>query len=143
MSISANKQKLSKFLEKTLKERDKYQSVTLKVSEFGLIQMTRKRSGKTLAQQLTNVCPRCNALGFVKSLCTMSFYILKQIKEEIIRKKLTGIITLSVSPEAFDYLVNKEFKSILSMEEKMKCKIVLEVDNKNIGAKFSIKNRRK
>ncbi len=53
MASSNYKQKLFKFLEKTLKERDKFQSVVLRVSEFGLVQMTRKRSGKTLVSQLT------------------------------------------------------------------------------------------
>src|SRR5690606_34208443 len=54
MTIAGNRQKLFKFFEKTLKERDKFQSVVLKISEFGIVQMTRKRSGKSLVQQLTN-----------------------------------------------------------------------------------------
>ncbi len=48
MAIPSNRQKLFNFLEKTLREQDKFQSVVLKVSEFVLVQMTRKRSGKTL-----------------------------------------------------------------------------------------------
>ena len=57
MGIIANRQKVFSFFEKVLKERDKFQSVVLKISEFGLVQMTRKRSGKTLVQQLTSACP--------------------------------------------------------------------------------------
>ena len=78
MNNSSNRQKLSRFLEKMLKEKDKYQSVTLKVSEFGIVQMTRKRSGKTLSQQLTNVCITCNGNGRSKSTSTLSFEILDQ-----------------------------------------------------------------
>ncbi len=55
MAAPGNRQKLFYYLEKTLREEDKFQSVVLKVSEFGLVglvQMTRKRSGKTLIQQL-------------------------------------------------------------------------------------------
>src|SRR5207249_1152215 len=77
MAIQSNRFKLSRFLEKTLKEKDKYQSVTLKISEFGLVQMTRKRSGKTLLQQLTKVCHDCSGLGFVKSIPSISFQVLR------------------------------------------------------------------
>lgn len=130
MSSQSNRQKLSRFLEKMLKERDKYQSVTLKVSEFGLIQMTRKRSGKTLVQQLMHSCPTCNSFGFVRATSTIAFDILKQFKEDVIRKNLSGTLALSVSVKIFNYLVNSEFQTLLSLEEKLKSKIILET-NKN------------
>ena len=62
MASGANKQKLFKFFEKTLSERDKFQSVVLKISEFGLVQMTRKRSGITLVQQMMQKCHNCKGL---------------------------------------------------------------------------------
>ena len=130
MNSPANKQKLSTVLENTLKERDKFQSVTLKVSEFGLIQMTRKRSGKTLVQQLMNTCPMCNALGFVKSLSTLSFNILKHFQDNIINKNIHSPVILSISPKIFDYLVHSEFQTILKLEKKFQCKIILESNEK-------------
>ncbi|KKP24279.1 MAG: cytoplasmic axial filament protein (Ribonuclease G) [candidate division TM6 bacterium GW2011_GWF2_28_16] len=133
MSSAANKLKLSKSFEKTLKERDKYQSVLLKVSEFGLIQMTRKRSGKTLTQQLTNVCTCCNGYGVLKSTQTRSFEILTNCKNDIIKNKLKGSISLTVPENIFDYLIHHEFQSIIELEKSLNCKIVLE-GNKNLTA---------
>ena len=130
MASASNRQKLSRYLEKMQKERDKYQSVTLKISEFGLVQMTRKRSGKTLVQQMLNVCPTCNSFGYIKSTATISFDILKQIKEEIIRKKLKGTLALSVPQAVFDYLIHHEFKSLLELEKILSCKIMLELNKK-------------
>ncbi|MBD3273559.1 Rne/Rng family ribonuclease [Candidatus Dependentiae bacterium] len=128
MSSVNNKQKLSRFLEKTLKERDKYQSVLLKVSEFGLIQMTRKRSGKTLVQQLTNVCPRCNSYGFIRSAQTLSFEVLTNFKNEAIKNNIKGSISLITSEAVFSHLIHKEFQSIIKLEKSLGCKIVLESD---------------
>lgn len=128
MASSSNRQKLSRFLEKTLKERDKYQSVTLKISEFGLVQMTRKRSGKTLTQQLMTVCPCCESLGYTKSISAVSFDVLKQFQEEFLNKNLEGDVTLVVSQQVFDHLINKEFQAIIGLEEKLKTKIILESD---------------
>lgn len=126
MSSISNRQKLSKFLEKTLKEKDKYQSVILKISEFGLVQMTRKRSGKTLLDQLTENCPSCSGKGRVKSIATNSFKTLRLFKEELIRQDLSGDIILSVSNKVFDYLLKNEYNTILELEKQFDCKITLE-----------------
>src|SRR5262249_19806422 len=56
MATMANQQKLYKVFDRMLRERDKFQSVVLRISEFGLVQMTRKRSGKTLMQQIMTTC---------------------------------------------------------------------------------------
>jgi ribonuclease G len=126
MNNAANRQKLSRFLEKMLREKDKFQSVALKVSEFGIIQMTRKRSGKTLSQQLTNICSTCSGNGRIKSTATVSFEILEKFKEDVLRKKPTGSIVLSVPLKVFDYLIHFEYKSVLQLEKECTCKIVLE-----------------
>ncbi|MFH1832017.1 MAG: Rne/Rng family ribonuclease [bacterium] len=138
MSSSTNRQKLSRFLEKKLKEKDKYQSVTLKISEFGIIQMTRKRSGKTLMQQLTNVCPTCSSCGFIKSVSTQSFEILRKAKEEVIRHGMQGSIIFSVSLKVFDYLIHHEYHAILEFEKKLKCKVILESNEKLEGLQFHV-----
>jgi ribonuclease G len=139
MAIMNNRQKLSRFLEKNLKEKDKYQSVTLKVSEFGLVQMTRKRSGKTLINQLTNVCPCCSGKGHVRSVQTMSFDVLQEFKEEFIRKNMTGSVTLAVSNKVFDYLVQNEYNAILAQEKQLNCKITLESCEQYEDSQFNIR----
>ncbi len=126
MAMASSRQKLSRFLEKALKERDKFQSVTLKISEFNLVQMTRKRSGKTLLQQLTNQCPTCSGHGFVKSTWTISFGLLAKLREEIVKKNYTGNVIFAVSNRTFDYIVHNEYLSILSLEKQFNCKITLE-----------------
>jgi ribonuclease G len=126
MANQSHRQKLSRFLEKTLKERDKFQSVMLKVSEFGLVQMTRKRSGKTLQAQLTHQCPTCNGYGFCKSVAAISFSVLRQCKNEILRSNLSGSLTFAISHIVFDYLVHNEYNAILALEKTYNCKITLE-----------------
>lgn len=130
MAINANRQKLFKFFEKTLKEQDKFQSVVLKVSEFGLVQMTRKRSGKTLVQELTDDCPTCHGSGFVKSLQTDCYAIMRKLKE-FIQAESPKEVTATVNSDVFHYMANIEYNSILVLEKTFNCKIAL-VDNKNL-----------
>ncbi len=117
MRSHTNRQKLFSFFDSMLKERDKFQSVVLRISEFGIVQMTRKRSGKTLTQQLTNTCSCCNGLGVVKSERTESYEILRSIKQEFTNKKPKKIITIEVHPAIFKYLTSTEFNAILSLEK--------------------------
>lgn len=138
MSNPSNRRKLTDFLEKRLKERDKFQSVILKISEFGLVQMTRKRSGKTLVQELTNVCPTCNSYGFIKSASTLSFVVLREFKNEYRRKALKESVVLVVSQKVFDYLVQGEYEALLRLEKKLNCKIILESSDKLKNAHFKI-----
>jgi ribonuclease G len=125
MSIAAHRQRLYKVLEKTLKERDKFQSVVLKVSEFGLVQMTRKRSGKTLVQQMMETCRTCHGLGTIKSLQTEAYALLRKLKEDLESGRSSGEVELIVSPAILTYITSIEYNSILSMEKNYKCRITL------------------
>ena len=126
MGIIANRQKVFSFFEKILKERDKFQSVVLKISEFGLVQMTRKRSGKTLVQQLTSDCHTCHGFGFVKSYQTESYEILRAVHDELQTLPDNKKIEIHVNPHIFNYITSIEYDAILKLEKMYKIKITLD-----------------
>lgn len=140
MTSISNKQKLFRFFERTLKEQDKFQSVVLKVSEFGLVQMTRKRSGKTLIQQLTNQCPTCHGLGFTKSIQNECYEILRKLKGHLESKKPGGVVKLTVPPALFNYITNVEYNSVLFLEKKYNSKITLISKDLESPDSFKIEN---
>jgi ribonuclease G len=118
MNDVKNRQKLVEQFEKLLKEYDKFQSVVLAVSEFGLVQMTRKRSGKTLLRQLTESCCMCKGNGYVKSVRAESYEVLRAIDARLTNESIKGAIVLSVNPEIFDFVSSVEYNSILALEGK-------------------------
>ena len=125
MGIASNRQKVFSFFEKILKERDKFQSVVLKISEFGLVQMTRKRSGKTLVQQLTNNCPTCHGSGFIKSYQTESYEILRAVRHELSTVANGKKIEIHTNPNVFNYITSIEYDAILQLENIYSLKITL------------------
>lgn len=125
MSVNAHRQKLFKMFEKFLRERDKLQSVVLRVSEFGLVQMTRKRSGKTLSDQLMVTCLGCHGLGAVNSVQTESYNILRKLQKSIQTKQSGKQITVTVHPSILYYITSTEYDAILQLEKQCSCKIVL------------------
>jgi ribonuclease G len=126
MASGANRQKLFRFFEKNLKEQDKFQSVLLKISEFGLVQMTRKRSGKTLIKELTDTCKTCIGTGVLPSVRAESYALLRHLKEELAQKKVRGDITIKLSPEVFEYISTTEYDTLFDFEKELDGKITLE-----------------
>lgn len=126
MQSAENKQKLYKTFEKLLRERDKFQSVVLKVSEFGLVQMTRKRSGKPLLRQLMRPCDACSGRGHIKATHTIGYHILRDVYSHI-QQAGERAFTLRVTQEIFDYLINREYTALLELERQFGCDLTLAV----------------
>lgn len=118
MNDLKNRQKLVEQFEKHLKEYDKFQSVVLAVSEFGLVQMTRKRAGKTLIRQLTEPCSACRGSGYLKSTRAESYEVLRALDQKLASSSSKGTVILSVNPEVFDFISSIEYNSILALEGK-------------------------
>ena len=123
MATSFNQQKLYKAFDRMLRERDKFQSVVLKISEFGLVQMTRKRSGKTLMNQIMSICSCCAGLGMVNALKTEAYNILRSM-EDVLAKKTCTKITATVSSAVLEYITTIEYNAILLLEKRFYCNIM-------------------
>ena len=86
MANMKNRLKLVSYFEQTLKELDKFQAVVLQVSEFGIVQMTRKRSGKPLMRQLTDLCYCCYGLGRLPAVRAESYELLRRFELDLSTK---------------------------------------------------------
>jgi ribonuclease G len=135
MATSSNRQKLFKFFEKTLKEKDKFQSVVLKISEFGIVQMTRKRSGLTLMQKLMQQCPCCHSLGFVKSVETRVYELFRILQKELIGMKE---VTIFLHPDLFNHISTVEYETVLFIEKVIKGKLILATDSTLMVGEYRI-----
>src|SRR6185295_18642916 len=76
----ANQQRVMDTLDTALKQ-DKMRSNILKISELGLVEMTRKRTRASLPQLLTETCPACDGRGRVVSVTTVAYEAMRRIRE--------------------------------------------------------------
>ena len=81
MADPRNRDKVHRALERALR-RDKVTSNALAISEFGLVEMTRKRVRESLMQYLCEPCTTCRGMGYVKTRETVGYEILREIKRE-------------------------------------------------------------
>lgn len=139
MKLASNKQRLFTHFENFLKKHDRSQSVVLHVSDFGLVQMTRKRTGKQLLLELCSVCPTCDTVGFVKSIQTECYSFFRSLKNALLQTRDVKDVTVEISPELFAYITSKEFNAILALEKACAKQIVLVCNKLLADSMFKIK----
>ncbi len=79
-----DRDKVYNLLQEELKA-DKARTNVLKISELGLVQMTRKRTSESLERQLMDHCPYCEGKGRVRSSETEAYDLLREIKRHSIQ----------------------------------------------------------
>lgn len=60
--------------------KDTTRSNVTKISELGLVEMTRKRTRESLHQLLTEPCPTCEGRGVVKSTTTVGYEVMREVR---------------------------------------------------------------
>ncbi len=78
MEDLANRAALFEAFENEIK-KDRSKTKILQISEFGLIEMTRKRVRQSLERSLTQPCPYCSGSGRIKSNTTISLEIWREL----------------------------------------------------------------
>jgi ribonuclease G len=78
MEDLANRAKLFEALENEIR-KDRSKTKILQISDFGLIEMTRKRVRQSLERSLTQACPYCGGSGRIKSNTTIALEIWREL----------------------------------------------------------------
>jgi ribonuclease G len=81
MEKSQNRDKVFKTLQEAL-GRDKAKTNVLRISELGLVEMTRKRVRESLGRILHEDCSYCGGEGFVKTVTTVVYQIFQELRRE-------------------------------------------------------------
>jgi ribonuclease G len=116
-----HREKVYRRLEENLK-KDRVTSNALAISEFGLVEMTRKRVRESLQQFLCEPCEYCDSKGYVKSKETVAYEIIRDLKREAPVQK-NGQITVHAHPGVVNFLRGVEKKSIKELEKGYEFKI--------------------
>ncbi len=97
------------------------------LSEFGLVEITRKRSRSDLVSQLTRPCPTCRGLGRIKSETTVLLEVRRKVLERI--AELGGRpLQIRVRPEVSASLEGEHRAILVELEERLGTRIQVEAD---------------
>jgi ribonuclease G len=91
--------------------RDRARSMLSPVGPFGLVQLTRKRTERSLERALTRACPTCEGIGRVKTPETVCLEIRRAVLREALASEAREL-TVRAHPETAR-LLNGELRGIL------------------------------
>jgi len=123
MEKEVNREKVFAALEEALKS-DKSKTNILKISELGLVEMTRKRVRESLGRMMCEPCPYCEGRGYVKSKTTVCHEIFRELRREMLDIRGTKAM-LTVHPQVADLLYDEERRGLEELEKKFKKRITV------------------
>jgi len=94
---------------------DRARTHVLKISEFGLVQMTRKRTADSLERQLLQECPYCMGNGHVRRIETEATDLLRELRR---RHLQTGEknMTIYAREDLIQWVQTREKESLESLQ---------------------------
>ena len=94
------------------------------VSRFGLLELFRQRLRPASSETTHINCPRCNGMGTIRGVESMSLALLRLIGEEA-RKERTGRVIAQVPVDVATYLINEKRDWLNQIESRDKVSLVI------------------
>ena len=124
MEREGDREKVFQAFEEALR-KDRQKTNIFKISDLGLVEMTRKRTRENISRILGEPCPYCEGAGLVKSKTTVCYEIFREIERT--SSELGGHnIMVEVNPEVADLLYEEERAGVEELEKKLRKKIVVK-----------------
>ncbi len=105
-------------VEKALRDavkRDRARTKILRISQFGIIEMTRQRIRPSLKRSVYQDCPHCLGTGQIKTCESMSIDVMRFIQLAAHREHIKRI-EVRVHEDVALYLLNRKRKEIAQLE---------------------------
>jgi ribonuclease E len=125
--IDMREDKHRRAVEKALRDavrRDRARTKILKISQFGLIEMTRQRIRPSLKRSIYQDCPHCQGNGQVKTCESMSIEVMRMLLLAAHRENVRRI-HVRVHPDVAAYLSNRKRKEVARLEEATSTQVVV------------------
>jgi len=117
MKEDKKKRKVFEKFRKNLSE-EKAKIKLLSLSELGLVEMSRERTGITLKEFFYDECKRCEGSGYVKNLNMVLIELEEKIFEYIFQKKINRL-KIKVVPELFEFIFKANLFANLIRKKKV------------------------
>jgi ribonuclease G len=124
MDKAQNRDKVFKSLQEAL-GRDKAKTNVLKISELGLVEMTRKRVRESTTRMMNEPCGYCDGKGHLKSKITVAYEVFREIRREAPHFP-DPVLVVNCHPEV---------ANVLQGEERDELRYLMDRCNKTIQVK--------
>ncbi|HEY5611279.1 MAG TPA: ribonuclease E/G, partial [Thermoanaerobaculia bacterium] len=136
MEDAGNRTQIFEALETEIK-KDRSKTKILQISEFGLVEMTRKRVRQSLERSLTQACPYCGGSGRIKSNTTITLEIWRELM------KLSDVhegqeVIVRVNPEIYSSIQVEGTEMFAEIESLHNVHLVFKPDDNLHHEQFDV-----
>jgi ribonuclease E len=124
MEDSRNDRAVEKRLQNSIKS-DRARIQLGKISQFGLLEMSRQRLRAGVIAGSTVPCPQCGGQGIVRSVESTSLRVLRGLEEEAQRQRSEGLI-VRVATDVTIYTLNQKRRELARLENDYDIAITFE-----------------
>lgn len=105
-------------------ELDRARVQVSRISRFGLMELSRQRLRASLEETLSRTCPRCNGLGTIRDVRSLSLSIMRIIEEEAMKDGAAEILA-QLPVDVATYLLNEKRDSISEIESQHDVRVLV------------------
>ncbi len=124
MDESKNVRAVEKKMKDALK-RDRARLQVGKISQFGLMEMSRQRRRTSLVEGSTDICPHCQGNGYVRSIESSALVALRTLEEEGVRGR-TAHFRIACAPDVALYLLNEKRDHLNAIEARYQMRVTVD-----------------
>lgn len=126
MRLEKHRREIERVLIKNLKEH-KERAKVLKMSRFGIIEMTRQRQRASLTRNVYQDCHHCRGTGLVKTAESMALDMMRLLQLAAGRENVASV-QLTVSQEVAFLLQNRKRSTINELEQNSRRSVFIKSD---------------
>ena len=127
MELAENRKKVSAAISEAVK-RDKARTNILRISELGLVQMTRKRTRDSLRQLITTPCPACDGDGRRRSIEALAAAVTRDIRRQVAASPNASSVRVKLSSELAEAMRKKFQKGLDEIRSSLGVSVELRSD---------------
>lgn len=124
MQSEGHRRAVEKALLENLK-RDRARTKMLKMSRFGIVELTRQRLRPSLRDVLYEYCSICHGTGYTKTMESLSLEVMREIKSVLGYPELKTI-EVEVDPRVSQHLLNQKRRQLSELEETYNKRILIK-----------------
>ncbi|HSG05039.1 MAG TPA: ribonuclease E/G, partial [Nitrospiria bacterium] len=107
--------------------KDKARTRILRISELGLIEMSRERTREDILRVLCEPCNYCEGRGYTKSPITVCYEVFREIQQAALSSKRKKIL-VAAHPNVANLMYDEENQGVEDLEKKYRKKIIIKAD---------------
>ncbi|MED5548448.1 MAG: ribonuclease E/G [Pseudomonadota bacterium] len=138
--IDMDENKNNRAVEKKMKDvlkRDRARLQVGRISQFGLMEISRQRRRTSLLEGSTVPCPTCRGSGHLRSTESSALVALRGLEREATRGKAKRV-RISLPTAVAIYILNDKRDHLLAIEERFAMRIAVSADDTIMAPEFTI-----